>query len=748
MTARQGIEISLLVAEGLSLELSPETRGALARRQDVGDITDRLRTIGAVLGISYLMTVLDETGLRDAVRASTAPLVLVGESPDVVVLGLGRRRRSTDAVRVTADGQVIPLPGDATAIERAVVAIVGTSPQALSPLSLSPPSDPLRTTLEMMVETRSMPRSAAPLKERNVFVRVAQLLARDKRDIIILFIFAALAGLFALTLPLSVGAIVQLVQGGLVLQPVVILIGYVVVGTLASGGLQILQLRVVERIQQRVFARLALEFTFRIPRIRYETAMHEDLPETMNRFFEAVTIQKSLSKFLLDTSTAMLTVLAGLILLTFYHPYFTFFGVLLLLVLGGILWFSGPRGLETSFMESTYKYRAVHWLEEQARAFHAFKFAGRSALGIQRMDEILSGYLTYRGKHFNVLMQQTVAIVLFRTIIIGGFLVLGTQLVIDRQISLGQFVASELIIVTVLTGVEKLILSMSTIYDILTSAEKVGYVSDLPLDDMGGSTLPVGHSGMSLELRGVSYRYHPGARNVLCDLTTRVEAGERLAITGYEGAGRTTLLKLMSGLLGDFEGTLLFDGHPVRTLDRSVLRERVGQYLSATNLFDGTIMENVAVGRLGIDAPAVRRAIADVGLTREIEEMPNGLDSQITHGGRRMSHNTAIKLLFAQAIAGTPRLLVVDDLFQNLQGDDRRRLIDVLVDRTRATTVIAASHDPVLLSRMDRVIVFEQGAIRAQGAFDTLLEDPYIRSLIDADARAFFAPDEPRYAEE
>ncbi len=736
MSVRQDSEISLLVAECLAIELSPETRATIIRRQDVGDLADRLQAIGGVLGISYVSRPLDVAGIRDAIRVTSAPLVLVGPGDEAVVVGVARSGRAVRAIRVSGDGMLVPIDGDETVVRDVIVRLVGSTPLALAPLSLAAPLDPMRSTLEMMVETRSMPRAATPIAERNVFSRVAQLLSRDKRDIVILFLFAALAGVFALTLPLSVGAIVQLVQGGLILQPVVILIGYVVVGTLAAGGLQVLQLRVVERIQQRVFARLALEFTFRVPRIRYETAMQEDLPETMNRLFEAVIIQKSLSKFLLDTSTAMLTVLAGLILLTFYHPYFTFFGLLLLTVLGLILWISGPRGLETSLMESKYKYRAVHWLEEQARAFHAFKFAGRSPLGVQRMDEILTGYIAYRDKHFRVLMQQTVAIVIFRTIIVGGFLILGTQLVISRQISLGQFVASELIIVTVLAGVEKLILSMESIYDILTSAEKAGHVTDLPLEDNGGNALPPSTMGMSVTLRDITYRYQPGAKPVLRGASATVKPGERVGISGFEGAGRTTLLKMIAGLLGDYEGTLLFDGRTLRSLDVSVFREQVGQYMSSSDLFDGTIFENIAVGRPGVDRAAVRQAIEDVGLTRDIEDMSQGLETQVTHGGRRLSNATAIKLLFAQAIAGSPRLLIIDDLFQNLQGEDRGRLLDLLTDRSRPWTVVVVSHDPALLAELDRVIILEDGAIRCEAPLGELMTDPYVKHLIETGGKA------------
>ena len=597
---------------------------------------------------------------------------------------------------------------------------------------------PLFAALEQMVDTRGRAPTGAsnPAPPRDVLRRVISLLSRDKRDIVVLFAYAALAGMFALTLPLSVGAIVQLVQGGLILQPVVILIAYVVIGTLASGVLQVLQMGVVERIQQRVFARMALEFTFRVPRMRYETAMQEDLPETMNRLFEAVIIQKSLSKFLLDTSTALLTVMAGLILLTFYHPYFSFFGVLLLVVLSAILWFSGPRGLETSLMESKYKYKSVHWLEEVARAFHAFKFAGRSTLSIRRMDQLLGGYITYRQKHFRVLTQQTVTIVIFRTIIIGGFLILGSQLVIDRQISLGQFVASELVIVTVLVGVEKLILSMSTIYDILTSAEKAGHVSDLPLEAVGGSALPVSLRGMAVDVRAVSYRYAPGASNVLSNVSLRVAPGERVAITGYEGAGRTTLLRLVAGVLSDYDGVLLFDGQPGRILDRNRLREQMGQYLSATDLFDGTVEENISVGRPGIGLPEVQAAIDAVGLTTDIESLPQGVQTIIVQGGQRLPHGVAIKLLFAQAIAGAPRLLVIDDLFQNLQGDDRQRLVMLLTDSARPWTVVVVSHDLHLLSFMDRVIVLDEGTIRQDAPLSQLQQDPYIKQLVAAEAHA------------
>jgi ABC-type bacteriocin/lantibiotic exporter with double-glycine peptidase domain len=729
MSERQETVVTRLVAAAMGIELTPARWAAIERRDDQGSVAERLAAIGGTIGIGYLARALTAEQLRSSLAEPSTPLLLYAEdAPEVVVLRPGRVETGDHVVAVSATGDERPLAGDVDAIESAVRRLLGDAPRALAPLALTPPP-PISRSGEPPEEGPSV--IGKPTKEVNIFVQILAFLARDKRDIVVVFFYASLAGLFSLTLPLSVGGIVQLIQGGLILQPVVILIAYVVVGSLVAGWLQVLQLGVVERIQQRVFARMALEFTFRVPRIRYETAMQEELPEAMNRLFEAVAIQKSLSKFLLDTSQALLTVLVGLVLLTFYHPYFSLFGLLLLAVLGLILWISGPKGFQTSLMESKYKYRAVHWLEELARALHAFKFGGHSSLALRRMDDVLTGYLAYRRKHFRVLVQQTVSIVVFRTAIIAGLLILGSVLVIDRQITLGQFVASELVIITVLAGVEKLILSMSTIYDILTSVRKASHVADLPLDDEASGTLPPSAAGMAVEARDVTYRYAPGAPPALRGLSVRIAPGERVGVTGFEGNGRSTLLRLLGGLLNDYDGTVLFDGTTLRTLDRISLREQIGQYLSTSDLFDGTVEENIAVGRPGIGRAEVAAAAEAAGLTADIEAMPRGLDTAITHAGRRLPLQVAVKLLFAQAIAGRPRLLVLDDLFNNLRPDDQRRLLAVLTDRSRPWTVVMVTHDPVVLAAMDRVLVIEDGRVCRDGRFEAILDDPYCRHLTE-----------------
>lgn len=739
MTVRQSTRAAQLLADALRLDVDPSAWISLDRRTRSGAFSQQLQTIGQSLEIAFLTRDVEAAAIGAAARDRDFPVVLVAsaqaESGDMLVLAEDTPGRAALwLVSATGEARILPARSP-EAVEQEVRARFGARCHALSPFSLRPSAAPggALEVLEADDDTQSEDEAAA--HGSHAVARLWELLSRDRREIFVVFFYAGLAGLFSLTLPLSVGAIVQLIQGGLILQSATILIAYVIVGTIIAGVLQVLQLGVVERIQQRVFARMALEFSFHLPRVRYDVYLNEDLPESMNRLFEAALIQKSLAKFLLDTSQALLTIFFGLILLTFYHPYFTLVGVLLVFTLGLLFWVTGPKGLATSLMESKYKYRAVHWLEEVARAFHAFKFAGRSQLALSRMDAILTKYLKYRNKHFKVLVQQAVAIVVFKTAITAGLLIVGTVLVVNRQITLGQFVASELVVVTVLAGVEKLVLSLSVVYDILTSVEKAGHVTDLPIDSVGRSPLPVTTRGMAMESRELSYAYGTDGPTVLERVSLSIHAGQRVALTGFKGAGRSTLLRLLGGLLDDYEGTLLVDRVSMHDVDRDAMRERIGQVLSLTDLFDGSIADNVSVGRAHIGEPEIWDAIRLVGLEDEVLSMRHGLETRITNGGRSLPSHIATKLLFAQGIAGSPRLVLFDDLFMNLLAEDRRRLLSILSDRSREWTLIAVSHDPVLLEAFDRVIVIRNGTIAADGSFAEVREDPYCETLLDSHVR-------------
>ena len=728
----QATRVNQLISEALGLEVDQARWRALTRQVSGQDpLAGRLRSIGGAVDVGYLDRRLSREEVRQAIVDGNVPLVLLSANDeDAVVL----RRDDSGAVTaclITRDGSESFIEADAEALADAVL-------QRLAHADGIPALAPMALRSATAGHGDAMPHSPVgreqhpdPEVHRTPVERTLALLAREKREILTVFFYATLAGGLSLILPLAVGGIVQLVQGRLFLQPVVVLISFVILGTIVAGVLQIGILKVVERIQQRVFARMALEFAFRVPRMKYSASMQQNLPEQMNRLFEAVAIQKGVQKLLIDVPTALLTILFGLILLTVYSPWFSLFAVVVIFILYLILRWTGPEGLKTSIVESKYKYKAVHWLEEIARAFHAFKYAGDSTLPVERMDDVITGYLKYRKKHFAVIVKQTIALIGFKTFITAAVLIIGATLVQTNRLLLGQFVAAEVVIVTVLVGVEKLISSLATVYDVLTSVDKSGHVADLPLESRGGLA-PV-HTpgvGVAIETRDLRYRYPDAAKASIEDVSLRIAPGERVAFMGVDGSGRSTLIKLLAGLIDDYDGTIRFDGVTLRDLDRPALRARIGQMLSWTDLFDGTVEENVSVGRAHLTPVDVREALDDLQLTDEIQHLPQGIQTELTNGARNLPTHLANKLLVAQGIVGRPRLVVFDDFFQNLDAASRSLIIRLLTDRTRPWTVLAVSHDPQLLTAFDRVVVVHEGRVVREGAFSELRKDPICRSLL------------------
>ncbi|QHW00404.1 ABC transporter transmembrane domain-containing protein [Spirosoma endbachense] len=312
--------------------------------------------------------------------------------------------------------------------------------------------------------------------------RLLRLLGTEKKDISYIYLYALVTGFISLSLPLGIQAIFNLVSGGLVFSSVYVLIGVVILGVLATGLLLVGQMTLVEVLQQRIFAKAAFEFTYRLPRIEPSALSGYYPPELMNRFFDVLTIQKGLPKLLIDLTAAAMQILFGIILLSFYHPVFLAFGLFTLLSITGISWIYGPRGLRTSLEESKYKYKVVAWLEDHARDLPRYRGHEDALEPIDQMDELVASYVTHRNAHFRVLKRFFYSGVAFKTIVTGGLLILGTALVVGREMALGQFVAAELVIVLITSSVEKLISGIDTVFDLLTAVEKIATVTDLPLE--------------------------------------------------------------------------------------------------------------------------------------------------------------------------------------------------------------------------------------------------------------------------
>lgn len=565
-------------------------------------------------------------------------------------------------------------------------------------------------------------------------VRLFRLLLTEKKDIVYLYFYAFIIAIVNLSLPLGIQSILQLVSGGVIFNSIVLLIGFVIMGVLVGGVLQIMQYSIVEVLQRRLFTKAAFEFSYRLPRIRNEALLNYYAPELMNRFFEVITLQKGLPKLLIDMAGAILQIFFGMVLLSFYHPFFVFFGIAVITILILIFYLTGGAALRSNIVVSKYKFKMVYWLQELARTLTSFKLAGYTELPLSKTESLVNSYLYYRKKHFQVLMTQFMNIVAFKTLIVGGLLLIGTSLVINRQITLGQFVAAEIVIILVIGAVEKIILNMSNIYDMLTAVDKLGYITDMPLERKGGVYLQYKkNEGMNIKIKDLSYKYPDSPSYVLQDINMEIKASERLGLAGYSGSGKNSLVKVLSGVLHNYQGSVSINGLPLRDINLVSLHNAIAKNVSMEELFDGTILENITMGRPSISYDDVLWAIDKIGLVDTINSLPDGLMTHVISGGKRLSSSINIKLILARCVAERPQVMILNDFLHDLNKEERVRIVKFLLDRSNPWTLVSVSNEPLLLEGCDRIILMNKGKIVEQGTYKELMKNPVFQEVVASD---------------
>lgn len=552
--------------------------------------------------------------------------------------------------------------------------------------------------------------------------RFWKLLKKDKKEIRYVYLYAIFNGFVNLSLPIGIQAIINLIQGGSVSTAWVVLVTFVILGIIFSGLLQISQLKITEILQQKLFARAAFEFAFRIPNIKMAALYKHYAPELMNRFFDIISVQKGISKILIDFSSASIQVVFGLILLSLYHPFFIIFSLILVILVWAIFQYTAKVGLETSLIESKNKYHVAHWLQELARTNVSFKLAGKTSLPLEVTDKRTESYINARESHFKILVKQYSLLVVFKAIVASGLLVIGSLLVMEQQMNIGQFVAAEIIILLVINSVEKLIVSLETIYDVLTSLEKIGQVTDLELENNEGICIldNLEENGLKLELNKVSFGYTSDNLSVLSNINVVINPNEKVLLYGDNDSGKSTLMYLMSALYAPSTGFIAYNDLPQGNLKLSTLRNVIGDCLREELLFDGTIYDNIKMGREKATFENIKWAIHNIGLEENIKRLPKGYDTMIDSRGQKFSKGIIDKILLARAIADKPRLLLIKDAFGAISPDERNRIINFLTHKDRCWTLVLASSNEALAPKMEKIIILKEGKIEKIGSYNSV----------------------------
>lgn len=538
-------------------------------------------------------------------------------------------------------------------------------------------------------------------------------LALHRGEIGTVVVYAAAVGVLVLATPVAVQSLVSTAAFGTVLQPIVVIATLLLGGLVFAGVLRALKSLAVEVLQQRMFVQATAQLARSLPR-HDPAARFPGYP--IHRYFDLFGAQKAASTLLLGGIDVLLSAGVGMLVLAFYHPVLLAFDAGLLLALAGLVFLAGRGGVKSAIEESSAKLALSDFLADVAATPYAFRDRRGRSYARASIDALAQRYLRERAQHFRVVMRQLGGAVALQAIASAALLGLGGWLVIERELTLGQLVAAELIVSAVLASLSDFGKYAETYYDLTSNLYKLNGLLSIPLerDEAAGESERRG-TPCELVLDGLTLSL--GGRALLDGASARIAPGARVALVGAAESGKTTLVELLFGVHRQQRGRVLVDGIDTRELSLDALRERVALVRGA-ELVPGSVLENVRLGDETIPPARVRSLLDALGLSDELGRLPRGLETPLGLQGERISESQAFRLTLARALVREPGLVAIDTDGTAIDAPSWERIVRVLTQPGAPWTLVAVGAHPALRAVCGETLRLADGKLTTEVAHD------------------------------
>jgi ABC-type bacteriocin/lantibiotic exporter with double-glycine peptidase domain len=360
-----------------------------------------------------------------------------------------------------------------------------------------------------------------------------------------------------------------------------------------------------------------------------------------------------------------------------------------------------------------------------------FKIAGNSDLPLTKNDKNVMNYLKYRNQHFRILQIQYGLMIIFKATTALVLLLGGSYLVLEGQLSIGQFVGAELLMLNIMAAIEKLMLGMDNIYDVLTALEKLGSVTDIELEKHQGLDFKtvLDNKALGIEIENLNYQYPDDPKLTLNKVAFTINPSEKVCVAGFGGSGKSTLLRILNGSFANFKGSILYNGVPIQDIEYSSMQEKMGDISSQEDIFNGTLLENITVGRRDIELKMVVEMAREVGLLPFIQKLPDGFNTMLNAEGRMLPSSVKQKIIIARSLINQPAIIMMDAGLQEFDTQTAEHIADFLTHKNKTWTLITVSNEMLLAKRCDKIIVMREGQVIDIGTFQEIQAKDYFNDL-------------------
>lgn len=539
-------------------------------------------------------------------------------------------------------------------------------------------------------------------------LKLFHLLKTEKKDLFVIVAYSLVIGLLSLVIPVAIQSLVNTIAFATLIQPLIVLTSLVIFALTFESILRLLRTYIVELIQQRIFVRITSDLSYRLPRVKIQAFDKDHGPELVNRFFDVLTVQKSASTLLIDGLSILIQTIVGMVLLAFYHPILLGFDLLLIACILFILLVLTYGAVQTSIKESKIKYKVVAWLEEIAMNVKSFKSGYGYVHAMKSSDILIKEYLKARKKHFSILLRLFSGSLFLQIIASSSLLGIGGWLVMEGQLTIGQLVASEIIVASIVSGFIKFGKQLETYYDLLAAVDKLGHLTGLETERKGGEFLENIDKPLNLEFKDITFSYN-GEKNIFYKLNFEVKSSSIFGFYASEGDGKSTIAELIYGLRKIKSGIVEINRTDIELLNMDTYRENVS-LVSDVEIFHGTIIENIRMGRDYVNLNDIRIALEKVDLWEQVSMMNSGLETLLSTGGSPLSKSMGIKLMIARAIVSDCSLIIFDNIFDGLEEKAVKHIFSHAFDSTKSTIFVTTSNKNIL-NYCDSVFNFEKNSL-------------------------------------
>ncbi|MFO1389172.1 type I secretion system permease/ATPase [Cellvibrio sp.] len=311
-------------------------------------------------------------------------------------------------------------------------------------------------------------------------------------------------------------------------------------------------------------------------------------------------------------------------------------------------------------------------------------------------------------------IQQVISVII---------IIVGVYLIINGDLTQGGLIASYMLSARVMGPISQTAALLMQYHQAATALTNLEQIMNKPIDrPVGANWISRARLQGGIEFKQVGFKYPNDEREVLRNISFKINPGERVAILGRNGSGKTTLEKMIAGLYEPTEGTVLVDGIDVRQLDPAELRRNIGFVSQDVNLFFGSLRDNIAMGAGHVSDEALLEAVRLSGLTEFVNQHPAGLAMPVGEHGQLLSGGQRQSVTIARALLNDPAILLFDEPTGSMDHSSEEEFKRNIAAYSQGKTLVVITHRTSLLELVNRIIVIDAGKIVADGAKEQVVE--------------------------